>query len=209
MNMRALSTVVLCLLIANVASADESKDEAHKHFRNAELAYKTGDFEKALEEYQASYKLFSHPALLFNLGQTYRRLKQYEKAVQSYESFLREAAPNSEKRDDAKSHVAELKALIASEQKSQNTPPNEVVAPEAPPPPPAPPPVQLAPVVQTSVATTPNTSTEKHTPTYRKWWLWTVVGAGAAAVAIGLGVGLAAHSIAYPSAPPAALTIRW
>ena len=60
-------------------------------------------------------------------------------------------------------------------------------------PPPATAPAATTAPATTLVTTAPAAPPEKQ-PVYKKWWLWTIVGAAAAGVAIGVGVGVGGRS---------------
>ena len=77
-----------------VASADakpvNSRAQARVQVKKAQLDYKLARFEQALGEYSRAYELYPTPALLFNLGQCHRNLKNYERAIFFFEGYLRE-----------------------------------------------------------------------------------------------------------------------
>ena len=58
--------------------------------RKGQLDYKLARFEDALQDYSRAYELYPAPALLFNLGQCHRNLKNYERAIFFFEGYLRE-----------------------------------------------------------------------------------------------------------------------
>ena len=88
------------------AISDADKTKARALFEEATAAYKVGDFEKALKKYQEAYALAPLPGFLFNIGQCHMQLGQYEKAVFSYESFLREAPNDDPVRPEAEERLA-------------------------------------------------------------------------------------------------------
>lgn len=75
------------ILIALLTVTAPSKN-ARLLFGEAEEFYRAGDFQEALERYEMSYDLSRRPALLFNIGQCYRELGQFEKAAFYYEQYL-------------------------------------------------------------------------------------------------------------------------
>jgi hypothetical protein len=87
--------VMACLIImttARGAAADEPASRAAAHFnRGVELA-KQGDLENAASEFEAAHRVSPHPAVLYNLGQTYASLGRPVEAVMTLKRYLAEAA---------------------------------------------------------------------------------------------------------------------
>jgi len=71
-------------------------EEAKALTQKAEVDYKLGHFEASLTEYSAAYEKYPTPALLLNIGQCQRMLKNYEQAIFFYKGYLRDKqdAPN-------------------------------------------------------------------------------------------------------------------
>jgi hypothetical protein len=82
----------VCLLSPKVGAVDQASSQAAAHFtRGLELA-KQGDLESAASEFEAAHALVPHPAVLYNLGQTYASLGRPVDAVRTLERYLAEAA---------------------------------------------------------------------------------------------------------------------
>lgn len=120
-------------------------------------------------------------------------MNKNEDALNFYRSYLRRA-PDAPNRAEVETKIAALQEAIAVQEKARTTPKQGLAAPDSaePPPPPAPSP---------SPSATGNALVAEHappparTPVYKKWWLWTAVGAVVVAgVAVGLGVGLSSSS---------------
>lgn len=85
--MRLATALILGLLIGpGFAQADDK--EAKRHFQQGQTAYDVGQFEEALTSYQEAYKQKPHPAFLFNIGQCYRQLKNYDRAAFFFRRYL-------------------------------------------------------------------------------------------------------------------------
>jgi tetratricopeptide (TPR) repeat protein len=67
-----------------------ARAQARAQVKKAQLDYKLARFEQALAEYSRAYELYPTPALLFNLGQCHRNLKNHERAIFFFEGYLRE-----------------------------------------------------------------------------------------------------------------------
>jgi hypothetical protein len=93
------------------AAEDSAKERARGPFEKAQIQYKVGHFQEALEGYSRAYELFPAPAFLFNIGQCHKNLKNYERAVFFFEGYLREEK-NPDKRALAEELLAESKAAM-------------------------------------------------------------------------------------------------
>jgi tetratricopeptide (TPR) repeat protein len=83
--------VVLSLLLLCPGSihADQELARARKLFREGEIHFNLGEFEKAKEKFSAAYRVKQIPAFLFNIGQCHRQLGNCERAVFYFRQFLR------------------------------------------------------------------------------------------------------------------------
>jgi tetratricopeptide (TPR) repeat protein len=81
-------------------------------FEQAEAKFNLGRFEEALVDYQAAYDVEPLPAFLFNIGQCYRNLGNYERA-QFYFRRYTALDPRSPNRAAADHLIAEMDRLAA------------------------------------------------------------------------------------------------
>ena len=65
---------------AIAAAATDNARPGRVRFEMAETKFNLGRFEEAAADYQAAYEAEPLPAFLFNLGQCYRNLGNYERA---------------------------------------------------------------------------------------------------------------------------------
>jgi tetratricopeptide (TPR) repeat protein len=162
---RWLALVVACFVAVaapRAASADDPAMRAAKrHYDRGEKLFALGKFDEALDEYQKAFDAKPLPGFLFNIGQCYRNLGDYDQAIFSFKKFLK-LDPETPKRDAVEKLLEELedkkergegKKLILKKQQEE--------PPEQPPP-----------------------ATKK--PIYKEWWFWT--GVGAVAVLGGVGI---------------------
>ena len=142
----ALTLVVFAFALlgasASPARADDASEKARLLFQQGSKHYDVGQFDKAVEAWQAGYELKPDPSFLFNIAQAYRQKDDPQRAIFFYKSYLRNA-PKAPNRADVEQRIAAL-------QKQLNEPGNRpAAAPPAPPPmtapPPAAPPVWSAP----------------------------------------------------------------
>src|SRR6185312_11897819 len=142
----ALVAAILIALAPNLARA-ESSDEAEitamakEHYKLGLDAYKAGKYDVAIKELKKAYLLKRLPALLLNIGATYRKMGDYDLALHFYQKYLEEAPPEAKDRAEVEKTIADINAEKAGggakqdEQaaKPEAAPSKEEVA--APPPP--------------------------------------------------------------------------
>jgi tetratricopeptide (TPR) repeat protein len=94
------------------AQSKTERDEAQRLYKQADTDYKLQNYQEALTNFQRSYELSKEPAILFNIGQCYRQLKQPLDAKKTFQSFLRDA-PNHPKRKSAEELIIALEEELA------------------------------------------------------------------------------------------------
>ena len=181
-----MRSLVLALVLAwsAVVHAD-AKADARVHVSAADTAFKLGQFDQALAEYGKAYELFPAPALLFNLGQCHRNLKNWERAIFFFQGYLRDD-PNASNRELVEELISEAQGELAKQQAAASTEAelrltaekNQAEAAEAQ--------RRIAEVtLQRNEDERLRALLDIHHPDdrfYRKWWFWTAVGGAALAV---------------------------
>jgi len=189
--MTGRSSLVLLFVFVTLAATPAFADDrnvAREAFRRGSQHYKLGEFKEALQDFKAAFRAYEDPTFLFNIAQCERQLDQRDEAVRQYKMYLAEA-PEAANREEVKAVVARLEREL-EEQRTRDralaaekaTPPVSVLPPQSTPAPDA--------VALTTLTTTaPPARADK--PTYKKWWVWTLVGvAVAGGVAAGVAVAL-------------------
>lgn len=91
------SAMCLTLLLAGWASAAPSADtQARAAAIEAKKAFDLGEYPRAIEHYEAAYKLKPVPGLLFNLGQSHRRAGNLETASSYFRRYLETNPPEAQ-----------------------------------------------------------------------------------------------------------------
>lgn len=114
--MRNAMILVATLLLGAVASPFVSTalaQDARELFQRGRGAYETGDFEGAVEAWQAAYEIDPRPLLQFNLAQAYERLGRLQESLDAYESFLAAAPSDAEDVPAARLRAAALQQRLA------------------------------------------------------------------------------------------------
>lgn len=179
----------------------DARAQAKIQVKKGQLDYKLARFEEALQDYTHAYELFPVPALLFNLGQCHRNLKNYERAIFFFEGFLREQAKISQdQRTLTEALIAECQAALdrqsadAAAAAARFAAPPVAVAPasttrlraaalrtggsRAP---------SAAPQLESATALGPRRDDDARahtTPVTHQWWFWTAIAGVLAAGAI-------------------------
>jgi tetratricopeptide (TPR) repeat protein len=116
MRKLVLSVLVLMLgVVSTPAFARTGSDDAEvtrmakEHYKLGLEAYQTGNFATAIKELKKAYLLKRLPALLLNIGATYRKMNDNDNAISYYKKYLTEA-PDARDRGDVEKIVAELQA---------------------------------------------------------------------------------------------------
>ena len=196
----AATLVALAVSAATQARAADAPDDrtasAKALWQEANSHYAVGEYNAAAEKYQAAYKLKADAALLYNAAQSYRLGGNNEKALLLYKNYVM-FYPNSKNVSNVEQQIVKLQEAIAAQETAKTQPPTTTEpaggmtgtttatatpgasaasaeagagtmgVPAAPAPTPAP-------AASLVAAPAPETSSE---PIYKKWWLWTAVGA--------------------------------
>jgi len=75
---------------ARPAHADDPATRAaRRHYERGEKLFALGKFDEALEEYQTAFDAKPLPGFLYNIGQCYRNLGDYDQAIFSFRKYLK------------------------------------------------------------------------------------------------------------------------
>jgi tetratricopeptide (TPR) repeat protein len=165
---------LLCTALdASTASADPLAGSCDDYAVCAALAAEArehsqaGRYEEAKRAYLQAYQRRADPRLLYNLARVMHKAGRSYEAATYYKAYIDAGAEgNQDQRQKAEHYLAQARSEAAASEKPAN--------------------------LEFSTAQ-PSPDAPKKTPIYRKWWLWTAVGAGVAAIAIGVGLGLASQ----------------
>ncbi|MDB4970536.1 MAG: TonB-dependent receptor [Myxococcales bacterium] len=132
----ALAAVLLCTTaVARAESGDEAEITAmaKEHYKLGLDAYKAAKYPEAIKELKKAYLLKRLPALLLNIGATYRKMHDLDNAVYYYKKYLAEA-PDARDRGEVEKTLAEVeKERPAGSTPVPNPAPSEGAAEAAPP----------------------------------------------------------------------------
>lgn len=107
---RMALVAALVLAMPSLGRADDDAEitqMAKEHYKLGLDAYNAGNYTEAIKELKKAYLLKRLPALLLNIGATYRKMGDAANAVTYYKKYLAEA-PNAKDRGDVEATVAEL-----------------------------------------------------------------------------------------------------
>lgn len=175
-------------------NADPALQKARVLFKDAELAYQLGEFQRSLSLYAEAYRVKPLPGFLFNIGQCYRQLGDYKQAAFAYGRFINNSRPNAENLDTARDLMAEMRRKQAEKEAADQAEDVRVAAVAAR--------LGLTPVGVVSTRGLPPLPTfpEGPRPWYKKGWVWGVIAGSAVLVAGGITAGVILGK-AYPILP--------
>ena len=123
LSLVAFTIFVVLFRPAEVQANDKTKMvQAKEIFEKAETDYRLSRFEEALDNYKKAYELYPAADFLFNIGQCHRNLKQYEKAIFSFEAYVRDSKSAKAKLRVEKL-IKELKRAQANQAVNSKPPP--------------------------------------------------------------------------------------
>jgi tetratricopeptide (TPR) repeat protein len=200
--MRLVLFLMALLVAASTAHADE-RERARTSFRRGSQHYALGEYKEALVDFKEAYRAYEDPSFLFNIAQCERQLDMRADAIRAYRMYLVHA-PDAPNRAEVKELIARLEHQLAEERATKAAPPPGVEPPRN----------GAAGAASTTAGAAPATTApanltltaappprHKDTPTYKKWWVWTIVGVVAAGgVATGLAIGLTQNNNNTPAA---------
>ena len=160
MIQRLLVLLVLCAAVVAHAE-DPAMRSAKRHYDRGEKLFALGKFDEALDEYQKAFDAKPLPGFLFNIGQCYRNLGDYDQAIFSFKKYLK-GDPDAPNKDAVQKLIDDL------ETKKERGEGEKFVG------------------KQPAKDTSPPPHPADHTPIYKQWWFWT----GIAVVSIGGGIGV-------------------
>jgi hypothetical protein len=216
----------MVLALAGAAQAGPKEE------KRAIQSFAAGRYDEALEIYAKLYADTLNPVYLRNIGRCHQKLKQPEKAIESFQDYLQKGKNiSADEKAEINGYIKDMQALRDDQARQQQPPPSTPpVAPATPTPvqpiPASPPPATPGPEVSPGYAAQPTATpypapppaadqqqpagtlvaqptAPQSQPVYTKWWFWTIIGA----VVVGGAVTavLLTSGTTKPGCPPAAV----
>ncbi|MBS2027171.1 MAG: hypothetical protein JST54_04630 [Deltaproteobacteria bacterium] len=89
----ALVVLLAALVVPRAARAEEEpKARAKRLVVSGSAKYEAGDFQGALQDFQQAFSAYHSAKILFNIGQSYRGMKEPALAAEAFGQFLEEAS---------------------------------------------------------------------------------------------------------------------
>lgn len=176
-----LALMIVCL--CNAAALAKSSPAYDQHITDAQRFYGEKNYDKAIEEFDAAYKLDPEPLLLVSMGRCHYLADRPKAALDLYQQALKAKLSRSE-RDEVMSSIAKATIKLQEQQR------REAEAQRA---------ADQARIAQMLADQNRRVSVEKK-PFYKTGWFWGTV-AGVAVTATLVGV-LVAQPWRQPESPP-------
>jgi tetratricopeptide (TPR) repeat protein len=113
---RLFLLLMVCLAVAvpsrPVHADDPATRAARRHFERGEKLFALGKFDDALDEYQTAFDAKPLPGFLYNIGQCYRNLGDYDQAIFSFKKYLK-LEPEASNKEAVERLIEELEAKRA------------------------------------------------------------------------------------------------
>jgi hypothetical protein len=98
---------------APTSAQEDARAQAHAHFERGVQHAAARAYARALESFQAAYRLAPHPATLYNIGLAFVALERRTEAATALRNYLRESAGEPEhKRARAQGQLERLLSLL-------------------------------------------------------------------------------------------------
>jgi hypothetical protein len=125
--LRLLAPIVLCMMLAPRAFADDSPTkQAGAHFERGVALYGEADYRAALVEFRRAYEIAPNAAVLYNIGQTYYQLQNYAAALTTFERFLADAGDSPSHKAEVDEFIKTLKSRVGRIAVTVNLPDTEI-----------------------------------------------------------------------------------
>lgn len=143
-------------------------DQARLLYMEGRKAFNTGDFKVAVEKFKKAYDLSNKPALLYNIAFAHDKAKNRQLAIFFFERYLAEDKAAPEERQAEVN--ARINALKEEKARADDTRAAESarLSDEA---------ARKALAAQTERELALKQAEANNPPLYKRWWLWTIVGA--------------------------------
>lgn len=129
LGIRSLAPALLLAgaLLGGAAGAEETV--SHEHYKRGMAAYALEDWDAAIAEFEAGFRLEPKAAFLYNIGQAYRQSKRVEPAVKFYRKYLELAPEDAPDRAEVELLIANLQHAIDERDRALQQPPTGVTRP--------------------------------------------------------------------------------
>lgn len=101
-------------------------------YGRAVTLYNSGQYDKAIEEFQAVYEMRAEPILLFNLAQAHRKAGHKAQALDLYERFQRENQdPEPKLKSETELYINELRVAVEADKAAEKAAAEKLAAEKA------------------------------------------------------------------------------
>jgi tetratricopeptide (TPR) repeat protein len=182
-----VTVLALLTLRAAPAAAKESeaqrKQRARAFIEEGQGKYDLGKYDEAIRLFEQAYEIWPYPEVLYNLCQSHRQKRDFERAVFYCKAYLRND-PDTARRAEVEKRIADMEQQITSTTQTAEEPPKDVVVPEGPSA--TEPPATPAPIPSPR---------EPASPWYSDPVGWSLVGGGVVLLGAGAGLQVSALSL--------------
>jgi tetratricopeptide (TPR) repeat protein len=198
------AVIAVVLLFASQTRAEDNgaQLEAKARFRAGATYFEAAAYDRAIVEFEASYKLAPMPETLFTIAQSYRLKGDRRKAVEYYQRYL-DGRPNGRGSPEARNFIDGLEDELVSEREKEAKRQAQLAAQQQS----ALDAKRQALAAQPAIVAAPSPPPKK--PLVKQWWVWTIVGVVVVGAGLGVGLGLGLQTPGAPAVQTTDGTFRW
>ena len=122
--------IALCVLVwASLAAAqtDDRALQAKQHYETGMAHFQLEEYDRAITEWEAGFRIKPVPQFLYNIAQAYRLSKQYEKSASFYRKYLN-MDPKAPNKAEVDRHLLTLNKLLDQQKAASSAPPTQPIA---------------------------------------------------------------------------------
>jgi hypothetical protein len=112
----SLAAAIVFMMSVGASGQEGSEKQAEKHFKAGVKFFNGNKFEKALKEFEASYAIYAHWKIRFNIGLCLVELKQDLEAAGQFQAFIEEGGSevSADQLKEAQELLGELKKKLGT-----------------------------------------------------------------------------------------------
>lgn len=109
----SLSALLIAVAVAQAQSPAQQRALARELYTNGQQLFRQGDFSGAQRAFEEAYRAVPNPVVLLSIAECYVRMEQYQKAIETFKTYLLERA-NAPDRAQVEAQIQTLQSKPAT-----------------------------------------------------------------------------------------------
>jgi hypothetical protein len=109
----SLSALSIAVAVAHAQPPAQQRAQARELYTNGQQLFRQGDFGGAQRAFEEAYRAVPNPVVLLSIAECYVRMEQYQKAIETFRTYLLERA-NAPDRAQVEAQIQTLQAKPAT-----------------------------------------------------------------------------------------------